>query len=209
MVNEETKQEAWYILGEVHDDLQDFWDNGNEIVEDEDGMPFIIVHSHNDIELFEKVLINYLSDYIEEDEIDSKMCELFDSGFSDEYSYCIDCRKIIRIIPDRYGWTPQYYLAEGEGFVCLDCFNKDSNLQEYYIESLINDSGDANTLLTHKQLESMGFKKLDEMYESGYHEGMNDNPKEIFNKLKDEYNEIIFNIYENSQFYTIFNVYVR
>jgi len=129
-------------------------------------------------------------------------------GYSDEYTFCSDCGNIIRTSPNSYSWQPDYYI--GDGFiVCNECFNQEGYQQDY-IETLINECTRVNQLLTDDQLLEIGYTQINrDSYENGWHEGQNDDPKIIYNSLTDKYNNIVFSLSEQSQFYVRFDVYVK
>lgn len=179
----------------------DLFNNGIDIGEDSEGLTYIICQDwkqHDQVEEF----LNSIEDKLPEM---SRMSDYIELVFSDEYTFCSDCNKVIRTSPTSYGWTPDFWI--GDGFIqCKECAKNDP---DNYIEYLINNTKAANTLLTHEELTKKGFIKLSEEYQNGFHEGMNDNPTEIYNRLKNQYSEIIFNISDVGQFHTTFEVYVR
>jgi hypothetical protein len=180
---------------------QNLFNNGVEIGEDSNGLTYVICQDwkqHDQIENF----LNSIEDGLPNM---SRMSDYIEIGFSDEYTFCSNCNKIIRTSPTSYGWSPDFWV--GDGFIeCGECTRSNP---ENYIGHLVNNTSIANTILSHKELTEQGFKKLNEEYQNGFHQGMNDNPKEIYNRLKGQHSEIIFNISENSQFYTTFEVYIR
>ena len=175
-----------------------------------------------------KVILNYaekkelniqLSQYEEKDFYiiegweSQKIIDLLDNlniayGFSDEYTTCNDCSNVIRTSPDCYQWQADFYL--GDGFICCnECFNDNNEVQENYIEELVNNPKKANQLLSKEQLTNLGYTKLNkDQYQSGLHTSMDDSPQDIFDSLKNTYDNIIFMIDNVSQFYIEFDVYV-
>jgi len=129
--------------------------------------------------------------------------------YTDEYTTCDDCGKIVRTAPDSYGWQPDFYV--GDGFIaCGECFDAITDYQEAYLEERINNPKNAvNGMLSDTQLENLGFEKLEGGYESGWHPGQTDDPTEIFDIISDRYEEVLFTIDEVSQFYIRFGVWVR
>jgi len=135
-------------------------------------------------------------------ESDNELDNITEWGFYDEYMTCYDCGKAIRIVGDSYHWKPNFEYTE-DGLFCSECLDEDE-----IIQLKVNDFKNANTILTDEQLENEGFTKQNEdTYINGF--DFDDNPEEIFNKLKDKFNEILFSIYNNSQFYTEFDVWAR
>lgn len=120
-------------------------------------------------------------------------------GFSDEYTTCSNCGKIVKTSADSYSWTPDYVVFQGCMLLCTDCIDIDD-----YIEELKNNPKNANVIFDESDFVEKGFIKLnDDEYESGWH-GTNDDPTEIFENLSSKYEEIIFSITNTSQFSTNF-----
>ncbi len=176
-----------------------------------EGESFLIVSGWQEIEDFQEVLKQY---YIEEDDQEQEL-ELEDIleyigmekdawGFDDEYSTCNNCYKIIRTSPTHYGWMPNFIYFDHE-LICGECIREDSS---EYLEYILNNPEKANTILDPEVLEKEGYKKHNGEYESGLHIGMDDDPKKVFAKLKDKYN-VIFHLYETSQFYITWHVYTK
>jgi hypothetical protein len=177
-----------------------------DITEDQDDNTYIIVDSHSDIDKLHAVVKEVL-DIQEEKFYVDEVLEV-EIVFSDEYTTCSDCHKIIRTSPNSYHWQPDFYM--GDGFiVCNKCFNEQEDYQEAYIEDKINDPKTAiNGLVSEEQLEQLGFERINEEYESGwYHK--EDNPEEIYDKLSDKYEEIVFFINNVEQFRINFVTFVR
>lgn len=146
-----------------------------------------------------------------EGHLDDKLPFVCEWGFSDEYTPCHECDKVIRIQPTSYNWLPDYCLGDGY-IVCNDCFNENEDVQEEYVDDLINNHSKANTLLSREQLEKIGFKRVDADYESGLHSGMaSDHPEEILRAIKEEDGnaEYVFSIDATGQFQTEFSLYKR
>jgi hypothetical protein len=132
-------------------------------------------------------------------------------GFSDEYTTCSDCENVIRTSPDSYSWQPDYFI--GDGYIaCNKCFNDNPDYQEAYIEEKINNPKNAiNGLISEEQLEELGFVKFnaEESYESGWYQGQTDDPQEIYEALRERFNEVVFFINGVGQFDTHFSAFVR
>lgn len=130
----------------------------------------------------------------------------FECEWSDEWMSCHDCGKLVRNSPDSYSWTPSYAIVNECELLCHECIESDPS---DYLEGLEGNSSSAMTL--DIDLEDHGYTKVnEEPYESGFHEGQNDNPKTIMRDLESEgYDGLIFVLVENSQFYSKFDVYAR
>ncbi|MBT7928979.1 hypothetical protein HN682_03565 [Candidatus Peregrinibacteria bacterium] len=129
----------------------------------------------------------------------------------DEWTTCQECGGSVRISPNFYGWSPSYVVLNDCELVCLDCL-MDYGIEEY-LESLENNPSVAinDSLLSRIDLSDYGYTMLEDYSDnhSGLHRGMNDDPKEIYNKLKDDHKRILFVISEVSQFYIQFDVYAK
>lgn len=195
------------LIERAYNELELDFDYGTEHGDTE--TYFIIFHSWDDREKFVDMCKEYcndndMSDYQIEQEFS---CELV---FDDEYTLCMDCNSIIRTSADSYGWQPDFYV--GDGFiVCGECFRVQEDYQEDYLQERINNPKNAvNGLLTSDNLEELGFTKVNEdSYENGYHYGQTDSPEDIYNELKEQYDEVVFFINSVGQFDIHFDVYVR
>jgi hypothetical protein len=170
-----------------------------------DGDDFVLIDGWDVIERIDAILNN--SD-IEHEGAENELGEF---GFSDEYTMCSCCYTYLKTTPDHYGWQPRYITIGTDyiDYMCLDCA-KDYKAE--YVEDRINNTDSAIKLnfINENDLRELGFNRYNvHSFESGYHEGMNDNPKEIFEKLSKHYNEILFTIDETSQFYSRFSAWVR
>lgn len=178
-----------------------------DIAEDHDGNFYFIMESWDEVDKLAEVVRNVLE--IDKDEkvwIDDLLG--VEVVFSDEYTTCSDCNHVIRTSPDSYSWQPDFYV--GDGFiVCNECFNETEDYQEAYIEERTNNPKTAiNGLISEEQLESLGFEKVGERYESGWYH-VNDNPEEIYEKLSQSYEEVVFLINNVEQFRINFVTFVR
>jgi len=192
-----------YLHNAVHQFCNEngLFDDGVDIGEDHQGVSVVIVQEHEQMDRVEG-FINELDEGIPSGIYSIDFIKVI---FADEVDTCSECGKVIYTIPSYHGWKPDYWMSE-YGRVCEQCTLENP---EGYIEHLVNNPDSANTFLSNEKLEELGFIKLDEIYENGFHQGMNDDPNKIFNKLKDKYYDIIFNISETSQFYVTFDVYVK
>lgn len=124
--------------------------------------------------------------------------------YSDESFICDGCGKLFRM--EAYGYA-NYFC--GDSFIlCPECMKEEP---ETYLETLINNYHNANTLLTKEELEKLGFEQIGEEYENGWY-GQSDDPKEILDRiLSEEPNaEVIFDITKTyNPFATRFTTYIR
>lgn len=174
---------------------------------DADEQFYIIFDNSDEVDIFVeacgKLTEEDMSDYEVEREFDVELV------YSDEYTTCDDCYAVIRTSPDSYGWQPDFYVGDGY-IVCNKCFTENEDYQEKYLEERINNPKTANSLLSTEQLEELGFVKINEdSYESGMHNGQNDNPEEIYEEIHHLYYDILFSIDSVGQFEIDFSVWGR
>jgi hypothetical protein len=132
--------------------------------------------------------------------------QIVDWGFEDEYMTCGNCGKAIRTTPGYYGDKPGYVILNDE-MICGNCIH--DNYQEEYIEQCTNNEKNAiNTrIVSEEELTELGWKKLSKKYESGLHEGQNDKPINVLNKLKKKF-DVLFTC-ETSQFDITFWAWIK
>lgn len=128
--------------------------------------------------------------------------------WEDQWIECGNCYKAFRSSPDSYGWEMFGYI--GDGFaVCGNCID-----WEEYLEGMENNPRKAVTC-------SLFYKFSDEItsrytlvkgeFESGLHEGQNDNPSKILAGLleKNPAGRYLFVIDGQGQFDIEFSVYEK
>lgn len=128
--------------------------------------------------------------------------------WSDEWSTCSDCGKLVRTSADSYSWQPSYWLPPGAGeLLCIECVKEDP------IEYLQAHEGSTNTCLTIDSIdpEEHGYVKHNtDPYESGGHPGQTDHPEKVAKDLRAcGIERFLFRLDENSQFYSRWSVYVH
>lgn len=127
--------------------------------------------------------------------------------WEDEWVTCSGCNKAIRTSPTSYDWTMYGYIdAEHGEVICGECVEDDP---EEYIEWLKGDVNKCNTLLSEDDLKDQRYVKLWDGYETGFHEGMNDDPKKVAKRPEElGVGDYIFSMSESSQFYITWEVFV-
>lgn len=136
--------------------------------------------------------------------------EILETNFvySDTHTICSECYGVIQHQADSPHWQPDFFM--GDGFiVCNNCFTSEKDYQEKYLDDLINNPNKANQLLEEEQLKELGFERVERDFESGLHRGQTDDPKEIYEDLREAYEDILFNIDATSMFDTRFSAWVR
>ena len=137
----------------------------------------------------------------------TKVADLLEGyGFSieweDEWTRCDGCGKAVRTSADSYGWQPSYLQTEGGECYCVDCLDADD------IEPLENEPDRALNLRDIDPAK-YGYAKVESGFESGWYPGQNDNPREIFDRLKAAHPRLLFVIDSTGQFDLGFSVWER
>lgn len=155
---------------------------------------------------------------------------LEDQGYEllwlDEWARCSECHRAYRTEPDSYFWESSLVILQEDwcDYVCVDCLEF-SWIEEDYVNnparaltSVLFDrmrdeilgSGFVEMTPMRTRLDWKGNRRTEiEPYESGWHPGQTDDPKEIHETLSAEHDETLFVISEVSQFYLRFRVFVR
>jgi len=143
--------------------------------------------------------------------------------WSDEWTYCQECNKAIRILADSHGWQKYYLLDEEHYEICLDCVKNDV---EAYLEPYVNTTKRALPNELTSYLNEIGFDCAEEddvlkdfckRYQTGFHAGDDDTPEKALQDLynvfgKEWFNrnlDYIFIIKDVSQFTVDWMVLVR
>ena len=178
------------------------------LTKDYDGNDFLIFDSWEDIQALEYEID---PDFEPRDRWDTSVLDnAFDGkyGFSDEYAVCDMCGKVIQTSPDSYSWTPDFFADYDGGYmVCGDCVRESP---EDYLNSIINNPNNANTILDRGTLRAEGFELVEDDYENGWYD-RSDSPEEILKNAREEHPEaeFIFSISAQEQFRTNFELWGR
>ena len=127
-------------------------------------------------------------------------------GFSDEYSTCWECEKVIRTSPDCYAWTPDYWEPNDEVKICGDCVREDP---DDYLEDRV-EKGLEGRLVTCNLIDpgEYEFELVARGLEHGLHEHQNDDPRKIVRWAVESALQVVF-VVGSSQFSQSFDVWVR
>ncbi len=143
--------------------------------------------------------------YFTRDVIDILERAGFDTQWSDEWSTCEECGKLVRTSGDSYYWQPSYVIMNECCIVCLACVD-----WEEYLES-IEDNPNA-AVVQACDPEKYGYVLVSQPheYETGWHPGQNDNPAKVLAKLQGTgHKRVVFRIPETSQFYIKWEVWEK
>ena len=139
-----------------------------------------------------------------------RRCEGIELLWLDEWTRCDECQRVFRDQPDSYSWQ-MYGTFTEYGTYCADHIDFDSVAEDY-----INNPRNAIRSRWKIDLVAEGFTKLPNpedtyrgQYESGWHPGQDADPEEIFDRLSDEWSEIVFVIDSVGQFDAAFSVWGR
>lgn len=124
--------------------------------------------------------------------------------WQDEWCTCQECGKAVRTSADSYSWTPYFTIFNGCELVCNDCVDPEEVFRFYEQDASRACSLDADP-------EDYGYVRVnEESFESGWHEGQTDNPKDIALSLeRSGIDRFFFKIDGVGQFDTRFSVYVH
>jgi hypothetical protein len=142
-------------------------------------------------------------------DLPSRISRLFEKlgveiEWSDEWSECSNCNKLVRTSPNSYGWQQSYKLDD-DGLTCHECIEKDP---EEHLQSLEGCDTSCNTISSINPSEH-GYVKLEEC-ETGWHPGQNDNPREIGKALRAKgITRYLFNLDDVGQFDAKWSVWVK
>ena len=135
-----------------------------------------------------------------------KLEDFCDYGFSDEYSTCCECKRVIRTSPDCYAWTPDYWEPDEETKVCGDCVEGDP---DDYLEDRVEKALEGRVVSCNLiDPGEYGFGLVARGLEHGLHEHQSDDPRKIARWAKESALQVVF-VVSSSQFSQSFDVWVR
>ena len=121
--------------------------------------------------------------------------------WSDEWTECNECNRLLRLSPDSYGWTPSFY-ASDDGICCHDCI-----VPEDYLEGLEGQERQCNTIIDDPS--DHGYQYV-ESFEHGMYGGQDASPSLIFKTMREAgFSRFIFHIESQGQFDTHFALYLH
>jgi hypothetical protein len=129
----------------------------------------------------------------------------YELEWSDEWYIDYDHSKAYRTSPDSYGWESQLMFSEGAG----DYLTPDDNASEWIAECENNPRTALPSWIDAADLEAAGYERANEIYESGFFPGQNDEPEKIAVKLESAGKEYVFQITHVQQFDIRFHVWIK
>ena len=129
-----------------------------------------------------------------------------ETEWSDEWTECDECNKIVRTSPDSYSWRRSYWHNEGTGeCICEGCTVK--YRMEEYVAALTGNDSAADTF--DVDFDEHGYTRLDAEFERGLHQGQADSPAKISKLLEASgVTDYIFSLDRAGQFDIRFSVWV-
>jgi len=134
-------------------------------------------------------------------------------GYYDEYVYCSECSRLICTTAGYYGDTGRFQYTDNEIY-CSNCIKDDPDL---IMDYCINNSNTAIPDYLTDYIKKEGFVCFSNddnycpIYETGFHIGQNDDPKNIEKKIKElKHNyDYLFMINSVSQFDIQWSVFIK
>lgn len=126
--------------------------------------------------------------------------------WSDEWTTCGNCQKLVRTQPDSHSWQRYYAHLDEEVVCCGDCVKKDPSA---YLESL---EGEDNKCVTIKGIDpaAHGYKLFKADLEHGFHPGQAADPRVIAKALRAQgVTRFLFTLDRVQQFDLRFSVYIH
>ena len=125
----------------------------------------------------------------------------------DEWMQCHECAQIFRTSPNSYFWMMSGVITEHGDVWCSVCALEDL---EELLEPYLNDPNRAVfSWITSEHLTGLGFSLVSDRNETGWHAGMDADPRQVFDRERENYSELLFRISEVSQFYSTWEVWSR
>lgn len=127
--------------------------------------------------------------------------------WSDEWTTCDDCYRIVRTSPNSYSWKRSHWFDEENcETICERCV-KDNHIEEY-LEAMENHPRSAITLDIDPA--EYGYQLVQADLESGWDPGQNDDPQKIYQELKAKgHKHILFVLDSTGQFDINFSVWSK
>ena len=128
--------------------------------------------------------------------------------WSDEWTECQECWRIVRTEPDSYSWRRSYHQTEDGEVYCAECTLRDG---ESVIAEYVNDAHKCITFAGPEFLTGLGFASYNGTFESGWHPGQNDDPAEILARIERDMpdHDVVFLLNSTGQFDIAFTAWTR
>lgn len=131
--------------------------------------------------------------------------------WSDEWTTCSECFRLVRIQADSYSWTPSYLVVNECEIICHECAKEDIGA---YVGEYVNDADKAITWIDSRELSAAGWTQWEERnphtYENGWHPGQTDDPHAILADIQRWTDvDVVFLIDSVGQFDMRFSAWTR
>ena len=124
-------------------------------------------------------------------------------GFTDEFVICDYCNQIV---PRFEHYCNNVVIINESDWMCSECARE--NVDDYIDFLLEKPTERANEFLEDEDLQKAGFTRLEEEYENGLYDRV-DNPDKIYAELKEKYGKIIFSITTQNPYAKEFVAWVK
>lgn len=134
----------------------------------------------------------------------------YELEWSDEWVIDYGHSKAYRTVPTHHGWRPTILYGEWDLITPDDGANV--AIEECAITDYAQPIQPVPYWVTAEELEKEGFRLVNgDPYENGWFSGQTDKPEDIARDLFENHNalEVVFQIDENSQFYTRFSAWIK
>lgn len=198
--NQASKHESWEVRSRIKD-IQFYFNGYAEPGYNDDVI--VATGNWNTVTKYVNNQHTIISD------IPSRLQEIFEKlgvecKWSDEWTTCNDCGKLVRTSPNSYSWLPSF-VQYPDGISCHECVKEHPS---YYLEFLEGNTNNANVL--DIDLTEHGYVKVYADYQTGWHPGQTDDPRKIARELDAKgVCKFIFQIDGTGQFDTNWSVYVH
>lgn len=186
---------------------------------------YLVVESYETVECINRWLNKNYGEELKEETrygLPSKDVKYFtkwlDYLTNDQWSYleetfeCGGCYKLYPMMQGSIEYTPKVILPGWDACYCEECVNKNvDGTRDEYLQTLINNPENCNTVLTRDTLCDLGFEKVNAYpYENGFYNGQDANPKTIMAKYRNPNTELVFSyISDGNPFQVCFNLWQR
>jgi hypothetical protein len=144
---------------------------------------------------------------ISKEDQDLLEAEGYSLEWQDEWTIDYDNNKAYRTSPDCYHWQPSvWWNDDGQ------MFTTDDDVSMWIAEMTDNAQTSLPSWITQANLEDAGFELYSDHEESGLFSDMNADPRKRFKEIKDRFGEdceVVFRMTEVSQFYVVWESWVR
>lgn len=137
----------------------------------------------------------------------------YETEWSDEWTSCSDCNRLVRTQPSMYFWLPAYVTLGRSGTedICKKCFEAD--WESYLLELLPAVENSRHRSLPdwvkEEWMQDLGYVRYGEEQETGLHRHQDDDPATVLKQLRPHYDSIVFQVASKDQFAVQWVTWVR